>query len=141
MNFSRLYLGFSLLLFQGPFFIQGTLKIPLQRFLCLAELLDVTPGLWFQVLGSWKDSPYLDNSFVYCAKNAGEPFAMGERTVNLLHESAVKLTMPRDTFKPKYESVATTDFMTVIERNQRDRSNIQTVPAEALRHLVTEGAM
>ncbi len=87
----------------------------------ISPVIAAAPGTWNQVIASWEGSPYLEGSFVYYPKQVAEPVVMAERTISLVHESVVKMTMPRDTFKPTFLSVSTEEFMSALAEARAKR--------------------
>ena len=99
----------------------------------VAPAINAAPGSWYQVVEAF-DGMYLQGSFVYAARSAAEPVVLCERTLGLLHESSIKATLPRDSFKPEFETVQTADFVAEIERS-RERSQSNIVPAHTMPNI------
>ncbi len=96
----------------------------------ISPLVYAVPGVWHQVVEACNGSPYLDGSFVYVPRGAGESVVMADRTLQLIHESVIKASLLRDAFKPEYESVSTTEYMERLrERIERQNRPAITVPA------------
>lgn len=93
----------------------------------ISPMVNTAPGSWHQVVQGWDGSPYLDGSFVYSARTAGEPVVMAERTIGLMHESQIKATLPRDSFKPRYESASTEVYMAAFREAIESRSRPKIV--------------
>ncbi len=101
----------------------------------ISPMVHTAPGSWHQVIQAWEGSTYLANSFIYVARTAGEMVVMADRTIGLIHESQIKMTLPRDSFKPEYDTASTEEYMAAFKEaaEKKNRPGI-LAPANG-RHL------